>query len=130
MAWVNFLLNKHFINVVNERKKQGITSISTEKTYILSLDELDRALPMKESFSNAQLLRQFLEDDPENLLNNERLRERPEVTFQFLALAKFVEDRTWDDIATKLGISLQTLSSFFDRRLQKLMPYFKKYLQE
>lgn len=133
MAWVNFLLNKHFIKVVNDSHKQGITYIpKTDKptTYILPLDELDRYSPMEEAFSNAQLLRQFIEDDPENLLSNEHLRERPEVTFQYLAIAKFVEDRTWDDIANNLGISLQTLSSFFERRLQKLMPYFKRYLQE
>jgi DNA-directed RNA polymerase specialized sigma24 family protein len=134
MAWVNFLFKNYFINVVNERDRQGITYLpknEIKKTIrILSLDELDRYSPLEEAFSKAQLLRQFLEDDPENLFANERLRDRPEVTFQYLAIAKFVEDRTWDDIATKLGISLQTLCSFFERRLQKLMPYFKKYLQE
>jgi DNA-directed RNA polymerase specialized sigma24 family protein len=133
MAWVNFLFKNYFIKVVKERDKQGITYLPNKDkktTYILSLDELDRSLPIEEASENAQLLRQFLESDPENLLSKERLRERPEVTFQFLAIAKFVEDRTWDDIATNLGISLQTLCSFFERRLQKLMPYFKKYLQE
>jgi DNA-directed RNA polymerase specialized sigma24 family protein len=134
MAWVNFLFKNYFIKVVNEREKQGITYIPTiekkQTTCILSLDDLDRSAPIEETLENAQLLRQFLEDDPENLLANERLRERPEVTFQFLAIAKFVEDRTWDDIATNLGIPLQTLCSFFARRLQKLMPYFKRYLQE
>jgi len=134
MAWVNFLFKNYFINVVNERDRQGLTYLPTheiKKTIrTLSLDELDRYSPLEEAFSKAQLLRQFLEDDPENLLVNERLRKRPEVTFQYLARAKFVEGRTWDDIGTNLGISLQTLCSFFERRLQKLMPYFKRYLQE
>jgi DNA-directed RNA polymerase specialized sigma24 family protein len=134
MAWVNFLFKNYFIKVVKERDKQGITYIpdieKKQTTCILSLDDLERYLPIEEASENTQLLRQFLQNDPENLLSKERLRERPEITFQFLAIAKFVEDRTWDEIATTLGISIQTLCSFFDRRLQKLMPYFKKYLQE
>jgi DNA-directed RNA polymerase specialized sigma24 family protein len=132
MAWVNFLLKNRFIDVVNDYKKQGITYIpKSEKeqiTCFLFLDDLEQCIPVEDTRFDDELLRQFLEDDPENLLKNERLRNNSEVTFQYLALAKFVEDKTWTEIAAKLGISVQTLCSFFNRRLQKLMPYFKKYL--
>lgn len=133
MAWVNFCLKNRFIEVANDYKRSGLTyapkSDQGYTTGILSLDDLDLQIPVEETISNDQLLRQFLEDDPEELLKAERLRNHPQVTFQMLALAKFVEDQTWTDIAAHLGISVQTLCSFFDRRLQKLMPYFKKYLQ-
>jgi DNA-directed RNA polymerase specialized sigma24 family protein len=133
MAWVNFRLNKHFIGVVSDRYKQGVTYLSrTEKRTFsfLSLDELEREIPDEETINEAVLLRQFLVEDPENRLKTEFIEGYPQATFQFIALAKFVEDRTWTDIATDLEISLQTLYSFFYRRLQKLMPYFRKYLQE
>ncbi|NJP09692.1 MAG: sigma-70 family RNA polymerase sigma factor [Leptolyngbyaceae cyanobacterium RU_5_1] len=135
MAWVNFRLNCHFVDVVNDYAKKGIThvpkSTKTEQVaYLLSLDDLDKFVPSEETTSDDQLLRKFLEDDPENLLKKHRLRERPEITFQLLALAKFVEGKTWLEIATDLGVSVQTLCSFFNRRLQELIPYFKKYLQE
>lgn len=133
MAWVNFRLNKQFIDVVRDRYKQGVTYLSQaeRKTFSFSsLDELERDLPYEETMTQASLLRQFLEEDPENRLRTEYIEGWERVTFQFLALAKFVEDRTWTDIATDLGIPLQTLYSFFYRRLQKLMPYFRKYLQE
>jgi DNA-directed RNA polymerase specialized sigma24 family protein len=134
MAWANFLLKNHFISVVSDRKNNGITCVPNrvkkQSSYFPSLDDFPRLSTSEESLSDANLLRQFLEDDPENLLQEERLREKPEITFQYLALAKFVEDRTWEAIGTDVGIPIQTLCSFFNRRLQKLMPYFKKYLQE
>lgn len=132
MAWVNFHLKNQFLIVVNDYKKIGITYIPKSEreqiTCLPSLDDLDRYMPVGEAVSDDQLLRQFLEDDPECLLEAERLREHPSVTFQSVALAMF-EGQTCTEIATDLGISVQTLSSFINRRLQKLMPYFKKYLQ-
>ncbi len=133
MAWVNFTLKYQFINVVNDRKKAGITYLPRAEwnatTVLPSLEDLDRYVPSSETESEHQLLRQFLEEDPEGLLKAERLRERPEITFQSVALAKVVEDQTWADISDCLGISVQTLCSFFNRCLRKLKPYFHKHLQ-
>jgi DNA-directed RNA polymerase specialized sigma24 family protein len=135
MAWVNFRLNCNFVDVVNDYARKGITHVpkssKTEQVaYLMSLDDLDKFIPFEEATSDDQLLQKFLEDDPENLLKKYRLRELPEITFQSLALAKFVEGKTWLEIATKLGVSVQTLCSFFNRQLQELIPYFRKYLQE
>jgi DNA-directed RNA polymerase specialized sigma24 family protein len=134
MAWVNFYLKINFSNVVQDYQRLGLTYVprseQVHNNCLPSLDDLDRYVPVQETLTDDQLLRQFLVEDPENLLKAERLRERPNVTFQFLALAKFVEDRTWAEISDNLDISIQTLCSFFNRRLQKLMPYFHKHLQE
>jgi DNA-directed RNA polymerase specialized sigma24 family protein len=135
LAWVNFHLNKQFIEVVKDYYKKGITSIpKSEKkqltTSVLSLDDLDRYIPEEDTITDAELLRQFIENDPENFLKTEQIQDRPQVTFQLLAHAKFVEDKTWSEIATSLEVPVQTLYSFFYRRLQKFMPYFRKYLQE
>ncbi len=135
MAWVNFLLDKRFIDVVNEYRRRGLTYISPAncKEAIISLpylDELDSFTPGEQTQLDAQMLQQFIEDDPENLLRNEHLRGHPEANFQYLALVRFVEDKTWEEISTELEISVQTLCSFFNRRLEKLIPYFRKYLQD
>jgi hypothetical protein len=133
MAWVNCLLKYNFIRVIDDCEKSGITRIPrsgrSHITCLPSLDDLDHYIPPTESVTtDRQLIRQFLEEDPEGLLRAERLRERPDITFQFLALAKYVEDQTWDAIERDVRISTQTLCSFFNRRLQKLMPYFHKHL--
>lgn len=133
MAWINFYLNRQFERVISDRYRQGVTylPVTERKTFSpLFLDELERDVPSEATISEAKLLRQFIEEDPENLLQVEYIMGNRRVTFQFLALAKFVEDRTWTDIATDLEIPLQTLYSFFYRRLRELIPYFRKYLQE
>jgi DNA-directed RNA polymerase specialized sigma24 family protein len=135
LAWVNFRLNFQFIAVVNDYRKQGITQIpKSDKTeqiaHLPSLDDLDNLVSVKDTLSAAQLLQQFIEDDPENLLRKQRLREPQEVTFQSLAWARFVEGQTWLEIATNLDVSVQTLCSFFNRQLKELMPYFRKYLKD
>jgi DNA-directed RNA polymerase specialized sigma24 family protein len=133
MAWVNFRLNNQFRDVVREYYRQGVTYISRveRNTFsVSSLDKLERDLPDEETRGETNLLRQFLEEDPENRLTTVHVKDCRRATFQFLALAKFVEDRTWLDIATQLGISDQTLYAFFYRQLQNFTPYFRKYLQE
>jgi hypothetical protein len=135
MAWVNFRLNYQLINVVNDYRKQGMTQVpksgGTEQiTSLPSLDDLNISAPAEDTFSNDRLLRQFLEEDPENFLRKQHLRNRPEVTFQLLVLAKFVEGKTWTELAVDLEVSVQTLCSFFNRQLKELMPYFRKHLRE
>jgi hypothetical protein len=135
LAWVNFRLNFQFIDVVNDYKKQGITQLpKSDKTaqiaHLPSLDDLDNLISPEETLSAAQLLQQFLKDDPENLLRQQRLRERPEITFQLLAWTKFVEGQTWLEISVNLDVSVHTLCSFFNRQLKELMPYFRKYLKD
>ena len=134
MAWVNFCLNYQFIEVINDFRKKGLTQLPTAKqsnqfAYIPSLDALEHLTAIEDTLSDNQLLHQFLEEDPENLMKK-RLRDHPDITFQYLALAKFVDDRTWLEISTSLEISVQTLCSFFNRQLKQLIPYFHKYLKD
>lgn len=133
MAWVNYLLNKRFQDVVERYLNQGMTNIrqSNPQTRVISLNELEDCLISEEkTWSDFQLLQNFLEDDPENLLQHEHIRGYPLATFQYIAIARMVEEKTWEQISTELNnISIQTICSFFHRRLRKLMPYFQKYLQ-
>ena len=132
MAWVNYLLKKRFSDVVKKYRKQGITNVppSHRNERVVSLNELEYSLISEEqTITDSQLLGGFLEDDPENILKNEHIRDYPQASFQYIAIARFVEGKTWEEISTELnGISIQTLSSFFNRQLRKLMPYFQKYL--
>jgi DNA-directed RNA polymerase specialized sigma24 family protein len=131
MAWVNFCLKTHFIAVVHDYKRVGITQMpkSEYMNHLPSIDELERDIPTEDPCLSDRSFQEFLQKDPENLLQRERLQNRPDVTFKKLALAKFVDDLSWTEIAAELDIPIQTLCSFFDRKLQKLMPYFQKYLQ-
>jgi hypothetical protein len=133
MAWVNYLLDKRFRDVAKKYLNQGMTNIrqSNKKKRVISLNELEDSLICEEpTLSDFQLLQDFLEEDPEGLLINEHIRGHNQATFQYIAIARLVAGKTWEEISTELNnLSIQTLCSFFHRRLRKLMPYFQKYLQ-
>lgn len=132
MVWVNFTLKNRFSEVAKEYRNRSISN-KTRSISILSLDELDQYISAEEPSPETQLVQQlheFLEEDPENLFKCVHIRNHPEANFQFLAIAKFVEAKTWQEISDELGIGIPALSSFFSRRLQNFLPYFQKYLQE
>lgn len=132
MAWVNFRLNCQFIEVVKDYQKQGLTqmprAVAVAPIRLPSLEDLPLNSAIEDEDENLRI-RQFLQQDPEGHLQKQRLRERPEITFQQLAIAKFIEGKSWPEIAADLNISPQTLCSFFNRQLKTLIPYFKKHLE-
>ncbi|WP_272033348.1 sigma-70 family RNA polymerase sigma factor [Kamptonema animale] len=131
IAWVNFTLKNRFSEVAKEyEKNRGISILSLDKLdkYILEKTKREPSLELETQL--VQQLREFLEEDPENLFKYAHIRNHPEATFQFLAIAKFVEGKTWQEISDNLGIGIPALSSFFSRRLHNFLPYFQKYLQE
>lgn len=128
MAWVNNLMGFKIMEAGQEIHR------SKERT-LPNLDELEQHFLEQKSHrdsascSNAALLRQFLQEDPEGLLQQKAIRGRPDITFQYLAIARHVQDQTWAEISAQTQIPLQTLCCFFNRRLHKLEPYFSRHLQ-
>lgn len=112
----------NFLAVVREHQHPQII--------LTSIEDLDRLIGKSDDgLDNHQILRRFLEEDPENLLKRVHIQGRSDVTFQSLAIARYVYDESWENLSTNLGISIQTLCSFFNRQLRKLVPYFQKHLQ-
>ncbi|MBW4464030.1 MAG: hypothetical protein KME07_01140 [Pegethrix bostrychoides GSE-TBD4-15B] len=131
MAWVNFRLNCQFIEVVKDYQKQGMTQMpKAESRFPVRLPSLEDLPLFSPAVEDADMqIQQFLRQDPEGRFQKLRLRERPDVTFQALAIAKFVEGKAWPEIAKSLDVPAQTLCSFFNRQLRDLVPYFKQYLE-
>ena len=129
MAWVNNNLKFALIKVFNDYKRGGITYVpKSVKVDISSPDNLDGRIYVKEALTDDdQLFRQFLEEDPEGFLQADKLRDHPDVTFKVLALAR-LDNNTWSELEKNLGISAQTLSSFFHRCLKKRMSYLQENL--
>lgn len=128
MAWVNDMLKYAFIDVERERYRQGVKYIpdhlKNEKLF-KSLEDLDQPLAeSSEDAVTANEIRDLLEQDPDQKFQNTRMQKRPEITFQVVALARFVEGLTWSQLGDRLNISLHSLHSFFNRSLQQLRPYF------
>ncbi|NEN98400.1 MAG: hypothetical protein F6K50_23650 [Moorea sp. SIO3I7] len=141
MAWVNFLLNSKWIEVYNKYIRQGITHLpkhsnnhsedSQPLTFVTSPDIIETFWGNDETISQSQELRQLIEEDPDHMFTQEHIRGRPDVNFKVLALAKIWEDKSWEELAIRFQIdSIQTLSSFYNRKLRKFKAYLQQYIEE
>lgn len=128
MAWVN--------NLMGYKIKEAAQELHRAREVALpSLDNLNhrfldqKSYRNKASLSRVEMLQQFLREDPEGLLRAKAIKGRPEITFQYLAIARHIQDQTWASISAETQISIQTLCCFFNRRLHNLKPYFHRHLQ-
>jgi hypothetical protein len=79
--------------------------------------------------SLSNLIRQYLEQDPPDEILQQHIRGHPEVTFQKIACAR-LDDVPWKTLSESYGIRISSLSSFYERYLEKCAPAIKQYLEE
>jgi DNA-directed RNA polymerase specialized sigma24 family protein len=73
-------------------------------------------------------LRDFIDQDPDGLLTDKHIRNRPEANLRAILLLR-LEGQQWQEIAQIFQItSHSTVSTFSDRQVQNLQDYFRKYL--
>ncbi|MGH2415127.1 MAG: hypothetical protein ACRDEA_15835, partial [Microcystaceae cyanobacterium] len=123
MAWVNTLLYKRFFReaIAQARNNPVKTKLTLSNLQALALSE---QTPLK-----SEQIREFIELDPEDCFKNEWIENHPEANFQVLLRRRIVGD-SWKNISADLGTPISTLSSFYQRCLQKFTFKFKEYLQQ
>lgn len=135
------IVRNKFSNLYKKYYKYGVTRVPKSNGgnqdftpyQVISLDGLDEFVQdntMAESESIYDSLREFLIDDPEGLLKKYYIKDRPDITFQYIAIYLYVEGRDMQQLANELAISYNTLNAFFQKRLEKLESYFRNYLQD
>lgn len=78
-------------------------------------------------FISLQLQRLF-EEDPDGRFASVHVKDHPEVTFQSLLLRK-IYGVPYREVAEQTGISISTLSSFYQRKLAEFSSYIRDYLR-
>lgn len=120
MNWVNFRLDRMVIEC-----RRATSDFDTES--LPNLNDLD-ALPQPESADSlTDTVRDYIQSDPEGLFQQTHVRNRPDATFQAIALARF-SNESWEDISARLDVKIPTLSSFFQRCCQKFSAQFQTLL--
>ena len=125
MTWVNFLLEKRFIDANNKyymNKKSPIT-------YVPEISDLDKFMPLKSSDSVAQEVTQCLQEDSGNIFKNKYIGNHPEANFQVLAKRR-LSGESWEKISADLGIKIPTLSNFYQRCCKQFVTKLKEYVQQ
>lgn len=134
LNWVNFRLDKMMIECRREFN-QPMT--------IPSLDDLDQITKSKQipveskqvspspwsvvEPAEWEIVKELIEEDPQGMFTQEHIRHHPKANFKAIALARF-NQKSWRDISEQWGISISTLSSFFERSCRKFRPIFQRNL--
>ena len=117
MTWVNFRLDKMVIEA-----RRNFSHRNQEE--LPDLNDLDRIPQQQSEPSLVMIVQDYIRADPEGMFQSTHIRNRPDVHYQAIALARF-QGKSWDDLAAEYGIKVPTLSSFFQRSCQKFAPQFQ-----
>lgn len=123
LQWANYLLKVRFSDASGEitGKRQHLSLDD------LGSDEMNQETTQKDS--EALELRRYIEEDPEGLFSTTYTSGNEQANFKFISL-RIAEGYTYTEIAQELGISYQTLNSFYKRTIVKFKPLFQEYLSK
>lgn len=119
LQWANFLLRRRLPEAIRELSHP-------REVQRFNLDDLEKNSASQPNSPSEELL-QCLKEDPEGIFTSRHIVNHPQAHFQFIALKK-VSGYTWKEISRELNISVQTLSSFYQRCLKEFTPMLQKYL--
>ncbi|MEG4503109.1 hypothetical protein QUA81_07345 [Microcoleus sp. F6_B4] len=134
MAWVNHFFKFRFKDVcARYRRETRIKPLSVDDLEIFEQKESEiyqKNYPQMQMMEDTERLRELIEEDPDHLFRNKTIRNRPDITWQIISLAK-LDDETWDTIAQRFHPTktISTLQSFFDRNLRNFSDYIRNKLQ-
>jgi DNA-directed RNA polymerase specialized sigma24 family protein len=133
LAWVNTHLKWRQQDLEKGRNSPDyislenlISSASRETGEKSAWEEFIESENSKSEFLSVKLKNLF-EDDPDDEFAAAHVKGRPDVTFQILVL-RGLYGTPYREMAEQTGVSVSTLSSFYQRRLAEFSPYIREYL--
>jgi hypothetical protein len=126
--WVNFLIVKCF----QETTPKVIGRKDLPTVYYgdmeLVFNQMEKQQVEHESCPIAAALIEMIEEDPGDIFQNEVMKKHAHVNFKLLLVKRVIEDASLQQLSDELGVSISTLSSFYQRSLEKFTPRFREYL--
>lgn len=118
--WLGVKLNFLFLDVIQDSTRQSKIR-----------DRLDQYegedCVIVKDFCEETALRQLLQEDPEKVFQTTHIKDRPNLTFQLIALRR-LDGYQWSEIEQELQCKIATLSVFYQRNIKRFQPIFIKYL--
>ncbi|MGB7443303.1 MAG: sigma-70 family RNA polymerase sigma factor [Coleofasciculaceae cyanobacterium] len=120
MAWVNVLLERRFF-------REAIPKILDKPNLKrMTLVDIERVALPEKSQNLTELIKEYIELDPENLFKTEYVVNHPEANFQAL-IKRRSAGKSWKEISAEFQIKTSTISSFYSRCLTKFSPKLREY---
>ncbi len=129
LTWVNFILDKKFKDAIRKHNQEQQNK---------SLDVVVKAqgIILKETigspdviFPEYEELRQFLVEDIDGVFKTRYIQGHPRANFQEIALRR-LDKQSWQTMSEEWGISVATLSCFYQRSIKHFLPKIKEYFEK
>ena len=129
-TWLNAYLRRRLQDFQIAQNKQRATTVSQSslrsKDGDTTLDPIDRLPAPPDIPPWLEQVRAWAESDPTGELQSTHISKHPQVTAQLLILKRLPPETPWKTLAVDYGISVGTLSSFYQRQcLKRLREYGK-----
>jgi len=122
MNWVNFKLDKSLLKCYEQYNRYA-------RFEIPSSQNLEQIVQPVSASDLTQVLREYLQRDPDRIFSTTHIRNRPDANFTKVALAKF-SGQSWEQISQKFNIPVPTLSSFYNRWCRRFAPLLDTELKQ
>ena len=136
IGWLNMLLDRRFIReaiaeVLKDRDRLPRVHLAEtedgERTQGISME----AIPSPESpLSLTDLIKQYLEDDPDQHFKNTCIPKYPHITFQDIALKIHLKGYSFREISQEYDVPYTSIVAFYQRRLQDFAPIIRQYVED
>ena len=120
MTWVNMLLSKRFFREAIPKIIGKANEINVENSVLENREDLaTEENEDKDDYVSAFLkIRRYIELDPNGIFQQAQIKKHPHANFREIAIKRW-SGISWKDISDELNIPLATLSSFYQRNLEK-----------
>lgn len=126
VTWLNAYLKRRLQDGYINVQKQRAQTIGASPSEGQTIDPVDM-LPAKPDIPPLLAdVRTWAKSDPDQMLTRTHLTNYPNITCQFLILKRLPPETPWKELAAELGVSVGTLSSFYQRQCLPLLRKFGK----
>ena len=120
IAWCNVLLERRFF-------KEAIPKVLDLPRQKISRSKFDKFVALTgENPAPTEILKEYIEQDSENIFKKEHIKNHPEVNFQALAMRRF-SGKSWKEISAEFDINIPQLANFYYRCLNKFSKKLSSY---
>jgi hypothetical protein len=129
ITWLNYYLKRRLQDALIANQKQQARRVPTlirqsRSGSVELIDPLENVAAEPETPSLLDEVRTWAEDDISGELRQVHIEGHRHVTCQLLILKRLPPETSWKDLSTELGLSISTLSSFYQRQC---LPRLRKF---
>lgn len=127
ITWLNTYLKRRLQDGYLDSQKQRITTLTrTAKGEEDSVDPVDNLAASPDIPPLLDEVKRWVLADPQSQLRRTYIGDRPDVNCQVLILRRLPPETPWKTLAEEFGISVGTLSSFYQRQCLPRLREFGK----